>query len=70
MVIPAYRSFMGRFRNQVESGMHAEKYIKYTAGDLKKYLRDLFEGSPRELRTIKPPVRGRVKRLLFQFNKA
>ena len=48
-VIPAYRSFMGRFRNLVESGRHAAKYIKYTAEDLESYLLDLFEGSPRVL---------------------
>ena len=93
MVIPAYRSFMGRFGNQVESGRHAEKYIEYTADDLESYLFNLFEGVPRvlhrrrrkehrikqdsheglELRTlvsIKPPVMGRVKRVLIQFNKA
>ena len=48
-VLPAYRSFMGRFGNQVESGRHAGKYIKYTADDLENYLLDLFEGSPRVL---------------------
>ena len=45
-VIPAYRSFMGRFRSQLESGRHAGKYIKYTPEDLENYLLDLFEGSP------------------------
>ncbi|KAL5748324.1 hypothetical protein ACOSQ2_025621 [Xanthoceras sorbifolium] len=45
-VIPAYRSFMGRFRSQLESGRHAGKYIKYTPEDLEGYLLDLFEGSP------------------------
>ncbi|XP_030941141.1 exocyst complex component EXO70B1-like [Quercus lobata] len=72
-VIPAYHSFMGRFGNQVESGRHAEKYIKYTADDLEDYLSDLFKGIPRGLRTLAPimlPVRGRVKRRLFLFNKA
>nr|POE66795.1 exocyst complex component exo70a1 [Quercus suber] len=72
-VIPAYRSFMGRFGNQVESGRHAEKHIKYTADDLEDYLSDLFKGIPRGLRTLLPimlPVRGRVKRRLFLFNKA
>ncbi|XP_050258235.1 exocyst complex component EXO70B1-like [Quercus robur] len=93
MVIPTYRSFMGRFGNQEKSGRHAEKYIEYTADDLESYLFNLFEGVPRvlhrrrrkvhrikqdsheglELRTlvsIKPPVMGRVKRVLIQFNKA
>ncbi|XP_044477262.1 exocyst complex component EXO70B1 [Mangifera indica] len=45
-VIPAYRSFMGRFRGQLESGRHSGKYIKYTPEDLETYLLDLFEGSP------------------------
>ncbi|KAF3973981.1 hypothetical protein CMV_002652 [Castanea mollissima] len=57
-VIPAYRSFMGRFGNQVESGRHAGKYIKYTADDLENYLLDLFEGSPRVLK--KPMQSGDI----------
>lgn len=45
-VIPAYRSFMGRFGSHLESGRHAGKYIKYTPEDLENYLLDLFEGTP------------------------
>ncbi|KAL2934493.1 Exocyst complex component EXO70B1 [Bienertia sinuspersici] len=45
-VIPAYRSFLGRFGPQLESTRHAWKYIKYTAEDLDGYLSDLFEGTP------------------------
>lgn len=45
-VIPAYRSFLGRFRNQIESGRHPGKYIKYTPEELENSLSDLFEGSP------------------------
>ncbi|KAB2089464.1 hypothetical protein ES319_A03G063500v1 [Gossypium barbadense] len=45
-VIPAYRSFMGRFGSQLESGRNSGKYIKYTPEDLENYLLDLFEGSP------------------------
>lgn len=45
-VLPAYRSFMGRFGSQLESGRHAGKYIKYTPEDLENYLLDLFEGTP------------------------
>ncbi|KAG2676218.1 hypothetical protein I3843_12G042700 [Carya illinoinensis] len=48
-VIPAYRAFLGRFGNLVESGRHAGKYIKYTAEDLESFLLDLFEGTPRVL---------------------
>ncbi|XP_073141406.1 exocyst complex component EXO70B1 [Henckelia pumila] len=45
-VIPAYRSFLGRFGSQLESGRHAGKYIKYSPEDLENYLLDLFEGTP------------------------
>ncbi|XP_017236139.1 LOW QUALITY PROTEIN: exocyst complex component EXO70A1 [Daucus carota subsp. sativus] len=45
-VLPAYRSFMGRFGSQLESGRHAGKYIKYNPEDLENYLLDLFEGTP------------------------
>lgn len=44
-VIPAYRSFVGRFSSQLE-GRHAGRYIKYTPEDLENYLLDLFEGVP------------------------
>ncbi|CAA6664056.1 unnamed protein product [Spirodela intermedia] len=44
MVIPAYRSFMGRFGGFLEGGRHAAKYMKYTPEDLERYLLDLFEG--------------------------
>ncbi|KAF9603901.1 hypothetical protein IFM89_038620 [Coptis chinensis] len=52
-VIPAYRSFMGRFRSHLESGRHAGKYIKYTAEDIENHLSDLFEGSPGILQNIR-----------------
>nr|XP_027061778.1 exocyst complex component EXO70B1-like [Coffea arabica] len=45
-LIPAYRSFMGRFGSHLESGKHAGKYIKYTSEDLENYLSHLFEGVP------------------------
>jgi exocyst complex protein 7 len=51
-VIPAYRSFVGRFRSQLE-GRHAGKYIKYTPEDLEAYLLDLFEGTPAVLHHIR-----------------
>ncbi|XP_057972355.1 exocyst complex component EXO70B1 [Malania oleifera] len=52
-VIPAYRSFMGRFGNQLESGRHAGKYIKYSPEDLENYLLDLFEGTPNVLHHLR-----------------
>ncbi|XP_022857117.1 exocyst complex component EXO70A1-like [Olea europaea var. sylvestris] len=45
-VLPAYRSFLGRFGSHLESGRNAGKYIKYTSEDLENYLLDLFEGTP------------------------
>ncbi|KAK7330618.1 hypothetical protein VNO77_24816 [Canavalia gladiata] len=51
-VIPAYRSFVGRFRSQLE-GRQVGKYIKYTPEDLETYLLDLFEGSPAVLHHIR-----------------
>ncbi|CAL0325292.1 unnamed protein product [Lupinus luteus] len=44
-VIPAYRSFHGRFSSQLD-GRHAGRYIRYTPDDLENYLVDLFEGNP------------------------
>jgi hypothetical protein len=44
-LLPAYRSFQGRYMNHLDSERHAEKYIKYTSEDLDKYLVELFEGS-------------------------
>ncbi|KAJ4835217.1 hypothetical protein Tsubulata_021044 [Turnera subulata] len=45
-VLPAYRSFVGRYGSQLESGRNAGKYIKYAPDDLETYLTDLFEGTP------------------------
>ncbi|EXC32298.1 Exocyst complex component 7 [Morus notabilis] len=45
-LIPAYRSFLGRFRNHIESGKHPENYIKYSAEDLENAVLDFFEGCP------------------------
>ncbi|XP_011012017.1 PREDICTED: exocyst complex component EXO70A1-like [Populus euphratica] len=45
-LIPAYRSFLGRFRSHIESGKHPENYIKYSVEDLESAVLDFFEGSP------------------------
>ncbi|KAF4368907.1 hypothetical protein F8388_021519 [Cannabis sativa] len=45
-LIPAYRSFLGRFRNHIESGKHPENYIKYSVEDLENAVLDFFEGYP------------------------
>ncbi|XP_010250604.1 PREDICTED: exocyst complex component EXO70B1-like [Nelumbo nucifera] len=46
VVIPAYRSFVGRFRQYLDSGRQAEKYIKYGPEDIETYIDELFEGNP------------------------
>ncbi|PRQ51609.1 putative exocyst complex component Exo70, cullin repeat-like-containing domain-containing protein [Rosa chinensis] len=43
-LIPAYRSFLGRFRSHIESGKHPENYIKYSVEDLETAVLDFFEG--------------------------
>ncbi|KAG6665031.1 hypothetical protein CIPAW_02G134100 [Carya illinoinensis] len=45
-LIPAYRSFLGRFRSHLESGRHSENCIKYSAEDLETAVLDFFEGNP------------------------
>ncbi|KAK1607602.1 hypothetical protein QYE76_031275 [Lolium multiflorum] len=45
-LLPAYRSFLGRFRHHIENGRHPELYIKHSAEDLENYVNDLFEGAP------------------------
>lgn len=52
-LLPAYRSFMGRFRIHLEGVRHAEKYIKYSPEDLENYLLDLFEGSPGSMHNLR-----------------
>ncbi|GLT59424.1 hypothetical protein SLA2020_322420 [Shorea laevis] len=43
-LIPAYRSFLGRYRSHIESGRHPENYIKYSVEDLETAVLDFFEG--------------------------
>ncbi|WJX15569.1 hypothetical protein P8452_05697 [Trifolium repens] len=45
LVIPAYRSFMGRFKHHLESGKHIDKYIKYHPDDLETLIDDFFVGN-------------------------
>ncbi|KAL8232463.1 hypothetical protein R6Q57_002241 [Mikania cordata] len=44
-LIPAYRSFLGRFRTHIEHGRHPENYIKYSVEDLEMAVLDFFEGN-------------------------
>lgn len=45
-LLPAYRSFLGRFRHHLESGRHSDIYIKYSVEDLESAMLDFFEGCP------------------------
>ncbi|KAA8540229.1 hypothetical protein F0562_024208 [Nyssa sinensis] len=46
LLIPAYRSFLGRYRSHIESGRHPEAFIKYSVEDLETAVLDFFEGYP------------------------
>ncbi|XP_068662697.1 exocyst complex component EXO70A1-like [Aristolochia californica] len=46
ILLPAYRSFLGRFRCHLENSKNSEMYIKYSVEDLESALLDFFEGSP------------------------
>nr|XP_043623554.1 exocyst complex component EXO70B1-like [Erigeron canadensis] len=46
VVIPAYRSFVGRYRHHFEAGKSMDKYIKYQPEDIEALIETLFEGNP------------------------
>ncbi|XP_027351161.1 exocyst complex component EXO70B1-like [Abrus precatorius] len=48
VVIPAYRSFIGRFSQYLDPGRQTEKYIKYQAEDIETYIDELFDGKPHQ----------------------
>ncbi|XP_051141074.1 exocyst complex component EXO70B1 [Andrographis paniculata] len=45
MVIPAYRSFLGRYGQVFTPGRQTEKYVKYQPEDLENYIEELFDGA-------------------------
>ncbi|KAL2456965.1 exocyst subunit exo70 family protein C2 [Abeliophyllum distichum] len=45
MVIPAYRSFLGRFSSVFTPGRQTEKYVKYQAEDIETNIDELFDGN-------------------------
>ncbi|KAK4339242.1 hypothetical protein RND71_040704 [Anisodus tanguticus] len=45
LVIPAYRSFFGRFRQYLDNPKQAEKYIKYQPEDIETLIDDFFDGN-------------------------
>ncbi|KAI3407994.1 Exocyst subunit Exo70 family protein [Psidium guajava] len=46
VVIPAYRSFLGRHSQHFTAGRQSEKYVKYQPEDLETYIDELFDGTP------------------------
>ncbi|KAF7071455.1 hypothetical protein CFC21_076761 [Triticum aestivum] len=46
VVVPAYRSFLGRFAQTFSAGRQAEKYVKLSAEDLEGIIDELFDGNP------------------------
>ncbi|KAM0003792.1 putative exocyst complex component Exo70, cullin repeat-like-containing domain superfamily [Helianthus debilis subsp. tardiflorus] len=45
VVIPAYRSFVGRYKHHFEAGKNMDKYIKYQPEDIEALIETLFEGN-------------------------
>ncbi|CAH9129641.1 unnamed protein product [Cuscuta epithymum] len=45
VVIPAYRSFLGRFKQYLDNSKQVEKYIKYQPEDIEALVEELFEGT-------------------------
>lgn len=45
VMIPAYRSFVGRFKQHFDHGRQSEKYIKYQPEDIEVLIEDLFDGN-------------------------
>ncbi|XP_047085125.1 uncharacterized protein LOC124696437 [Lolium rigidum] len=45
VIVPAYRSFLGRFAQHFTAGRQTEKYIKLSGEDLEGIIEELFEGN-------------------------
>ncbi|KAL8049170.1 hypothetical protein ABFX02_06G003600 [Erythranthe guttata] len=54
MVIPAYRSFLGRYAQTFTPGRQTEKYVKYQAEDIETYIDELFDGTATPMGRKKP----------------
>ncbi|XP_060193844.1 exocyst complex component EXO70C1-like [Lycium barbarum] len=55
MVVPAYRSFLGRYSQTFYPGRQTEKYVKYQPEDIETSIDELFDGNA--------PSMGRNKKL-------
>eukprot|EP00252_Welwitschia_mirabilis_P027353 TRINITY_DN9366_c0_g1_i2.p1 TRINITY_DN9366_c0_g1~~TRINITY_DN9366_c0_g1_i2.p1 ORF type:complete len:634 (+),score=146.74 TRINITY_DN9366_c0_g1_i2:262-2163(+) len=54
VLIPAYRSFLGRFQHLLDNGRGSEKYIKYETEDLEVLINELFGGTTNSLGRRRP----------------
>ncbi|TVU50996.1 hypothetical protein EJB05_02397, partial [Eragrostis curvula] len=45
VVVPAYRSFLGRFAQHFSAGRQTEKYVKLSADDVETLIDELFDGN-------------------------
>uniref|UniRef100_A0A0D9XX73 Exocyst subunit Exo70 family protein n=1 Tax=Leersia perrieri TaxID=77586 RepID=A0A0D9XX73_9ORYZ len=45
VVVPAYRSFLGRFAQTFSAGRQTEKYVKLSADDVEAIIDELFDGN-------------------------
>ncbi|KAL5552547.1 hypothetical protein UlMin_039948 [Ulmus minor] len=46
VMIPAYRNFLGRFKQFLDPGRQVEKYIKYQSEDIETMIEEFFDGNP------------------------
>ncbi|XP_065044554.1 exocyst complex component EXO70C1-like [Musa acuminata AAA Group] len=46
VIVPAYRSFLGRFSQYLDPGKKSGKYIKFGPEELENYIDELFSGNP------------------------
>ncbi|KAK6153224.1 hypothetical protein DH2020_012863 [Rehmannia glutinosa] len=54
MVIPAYRSFLGRYGQVFTPGRQTEKYVKFQGEDIETYIDELFDGNAAPMGRKKP----------------
>ncbi|ERM95563.1 exocyst complex component EXO70B1 [Amborella trichopoda] len=45
IVVPAYRSFLGRYGVKMEGERHSERYLKYSADGIEGLINELFHGN-------------------------
>ncbi|KAH6755457.1 hypothetical protein C2S53_012726 [Perilla frutescens var. hirtella] len=53
VLIPAYRAFVGRFRQYMDNAKQADKYIKYQPEDVETMIEKLFEGNSHSMQRRK-----------------